>query len=141
MKSWSDLRKNYIILSQETGSNCSSFECLESDCSSFECSESDCSSLEFSDEGKDNVNSVSGKSSVIIKDTSVLNPIPRFLCFRKDGIDICANDEHPEKVQLPISVTEEGIVICVNDEHSEKTDIPIEVTEEGIAICVNDEHS
>ena len=53
---------------------------------------------------------------------------------------ICVNDEHPEKAEFPIEVTEEGIVICVNDEHPQKEEFPIEVTEEGIVICVNDEH-
>ena len=33
---------------------------------------------------------------------------------------ICDNDEHPEKAESSIEVTEEGIVICVNDEHPEK---------------------
>ena len=28
---------------------------------------------------------------------------------------ICFNDEHPEKAEFPIEVTEEGIVICVNE--------------------------
>ena len=55
---------------------------------------------------------------------------------------ICVNDEHPEKAQSPIEITEEGIekVICVNDEQSEKVKFPISVTEEGIVICVNDLH-
>ena len=31
----------------------------------------------------------------------------------KEGIDICVDDEHPEKVECPIEVTNEGIVICL----------------------------
>ena len=33
---------------------------------------------------------------------------------------ICVSDEHPEKAEDPIEVTEEGIVICVSDEHPSK---------------------
>ena len=36
------------------------------------------------------------------------------------GIVICVKDEHPEKTQYPIEVTDDGIVICFNDEHPSK---------------------
>ena len=35
----------------------------------------------------------------------------------EEGIDICVNDEHPQKAQFPIEVAEDGIVICFNDKH------------------------
>ena len=40
----------------------------------------------------------------------------------------------PKKQKFPIEFTEEGIDICVNDEHPEKTPPPIDVTAEGIVI-------
>ena len=39
---------------------------------------------------------------------------------------ICDNNEHLEKVESLILVTEEGIMICVNDEHFLKAESPIE---------------
>ena len=44
------------------------------------------------------------------------------------------NDEHPEKAQSPIDVTEDGISILSNDEQSEKAYSPIDVTDDGIVI-------
>ena len=66
--------------------------------------------------------------------------IRRYSWLIIDGIVIFVNDEHPEKAEYPILVTEKGIAICVNDEHPEKAYSPIEVTQEGIVICFSDEH-
>ena len=55
-----------------------------------------------------------------------------------EGIKICDNDVHPEKVEYPIYVTEEGIIICSNDEHPLNAPSLIAITEEGIDISVND---
>ena len=48
----------------------------------------------------------------------VFDGIRRLSVLILEGIDICVNDEHPQKTSFLILVTEEGIVICVNDEHS-----------------------
>ena len=73
----------------------------------------------------------------------VLGSSPRCSVAIDDLIDICFNDEHLERAEFPIEVTEVGIVICVKDEHLEKAFSPIEVTEEGISnvICANNEHA
>ena len=47
----------------------------------------------------------------------MLESNPRYYVSIADGIVICINDDHPEKVVFPIEVTEERIEICFNDEH------------------------
>lgn len=57
-----------------------------------------------------------------------------------DGIDICSNEEHPQKALYPIDVIDEGFsnVICINDEQLSKTHFSMEVTDDGIDILVNE---
>ena len=40
--------------------------------------------------------------------------------FKEEGIDICVNDENPEKASSPIEVIEDWIVICLNLVHPSK---------------------
>ena len=50
----------------------------------------------------------------------------------EEGITISASDEHPENIPREISVIVLGILIFVRDEHWEKQEEPIEVTDSGI---------
>lgn len=100
-------------------------------------------------------------SPVISRCSSLLSKIFLSNNFTDEGINICDNEEQPEKACLSILLTEDGIVIFSNDLQSlkietpiivegnfisfnevqlEKHPLPIEVTESGIFIDNKDEH-
>lgn len=52
--------------------------------------------------------------------------------FTDWGISIFCNDEHSEKAESLINVTEGGMIISVREEHLASALEPIKVTEVGI---------